>query len=283
MDSLQASDRDPDRLVSTPELAARGLTPHDIDRALADGSLVRLRRGIYATSRPDTPAERHRQRVRATVGELGDATVISHVSAAVWHGLEVPWSELGDAVHVSRQVGGGSRRSRLISHRARIPTECIVEIDGVRLTSVAWTVVDCARLLGFAGGLVVADSALRNRPPGQRTAGLRDRITAVLSAQKGRGAIAVARAVTAYASPLAESGGESVSRAVLKEMGIAEPVLQYEVRTPQGEFVARTDMGWPEDNTVGEFDGALKYGSGTTGGTGAAGRPPRGGGGGVGV
>ncbi|QGF22767.1 hypothetical protein Rai3103_02675 [Raineyella fluvialis] len=65
--------------------------------------------------------------------------------------------------------------------------------------------------------------------------------------------------MTAYASPLAESGGESVSRAVLKEMGIPEPVLQYEIRTPAGEFVARTDMAWPQDRTVGEFDGALKY------------------------
>ena len=35
---------------------------------------------------------------------------------------------------------------------------------------------------------------------------------------------------------------------------------QWVVRTVDGVFVGEVDFGWPELRTVGEFDGAVKYG-----------------------
>ncbi|WOP19001.1 hypothetical protein [Raineyella sp. LH-20] len=115
--------------------------------------------------------------------------------------------------------------------------------------------MDCARTLGFADGLAVVDSALR-LAFGRCT---KEQLVGVLRAQGGRHGIAIARAVVAGASPLAENGGESVSRALLKQQGLPDPVLQYEIRNENGEFVARTDLAWLEARTVGEFDGVQKY------------------------
>jgi hypothetical protein len=37
-------------------------------------------------------------------------------------------------------------------------------------------------------------------------------------------------------------------------------VLQYEVRDARGELRGVCDWCWPERNTMGEFDGRVKYG-----------------------
>jgi hypothetical protein len=56
------------------------------------------------------------------------------------------------------------------------------------------------------------------------------------------------------------SVGESRSRVVLADLGLTPSALQYEITTPSGEFVARTDFAWEEERIVGEFDGRIKYG-----------------------
>lgn len=60
-----------------------------------------------------------------------------------------------------------------------------------------------------------------------------------------------------FADPLAESPGESVSRAVFAEHGLAPPQLQRVITTELGTF--RMDFCWEEDGVVGEFDGRMKY------------------------
>ncbi|SDB98427.1 Transcriptional regulator, AbiEi antitoxin, Type IV TA system [Raineyella antarctica] len=249
----------PNGIITIDQLARCGMTTEEVSRAVRNGSLVRLRRGTYATGLPDDPTARHRQLVEATVPALGESAIISHQSAAVCHGLAVPWSMLDPRIHLTRALGGGNRRPRIVSHVGHIPSDHVTTLDGLRLTSVAWSVVDCARTLGFGGGLAVADSALRLAPQRGDMGQLSALLDSALQQQQGRHGIATARAVVAFASPLPESPGESVSRAVLRQVGLPDPVLQYEIRTPAGVFVARTDMAWPEDNTVGEFDGRLKY------------------------
>ena len=47
---------------------------------------------------------------------------------------------------------------------------------------------------------------------------------------------------------------------ILDRWGLAPSDLQFDVRTPTGAFVGRTDFVWEEQRTVGEFDGRIKYG-----------------------
>ena len=55
-----------------------------------------------------------------------------------------------------------------------------------------------------------------------------------------------------------ESVGESRSRVAIALAGLPAPALQWPVR--YGGAVARTDVGWVAQRTVGEFDGKVKYG-----------------------
>jgi hypothetical protein len=51
-----------------------------------------------------------------------------------------------------------------------------------------------------------------------------------------------------------------MSRVVFAEHSIPLPVPQLKVFDRLGRFVARTDFGWEEEWTLGEFDGKKKYG-----------------------
>lgn len=43
------------------------------------------------------------------------------------------------------------------------------------------------------------------------------------------------------------------------QLGMPCPELQFEVRNPEGRFVARTDFAWPSANVLGEVDGRVRY------------------------
>lgn len=68
-----------------------------------------------------------------------------------------------------------------------------------------------------------------------------------------------ARRVLSFADALAESPGESISRALFEIEGVPRPELHVEVRTAGGSFVGRGDFGWRGPRVIGEFDGAVKY------------------------
>lgn len=242
------------REVVTPGTAlAHGVEGVDLRAATAAGALVRVRYGAYADAAEWAaldPAERYRRVVLAAGRRLRDP-VFSHDSAAVLHGLP----RLGSwppAVHVlvGRRSGGRSTpgvRRHTVSRAAAVSA-----VDGLRCTTPARTVVDLARTWSFAGALVAADHALR--------AGLVDdaALERELERVRGERGSRQARRVLAAASPLAESVGESLSRARVHELGLPLPVLQHEVRDG-GELVARVDFWWPGLRVVGEFDGRLKY------------------------
>ena len=46
----------------------------------------------------------------------------------------------------------------------------------------------------------------------------------------------------------------------MHEAALSPPQLQHDVFTPAGRLVGRTDFCWPEQGTLGEFDGRVKYG-----------------------
>ncbi len=64
------------------------------------------------------------------------------------------------------------------------------------------------------------------------------------------------------ASPLAESAGESFSRAAFQFLGFEQPELQHDF-SDAGGFIGRSDFWWPgregRKGVVGEFDGKAKY------------------------
>jgi hypothetical protein len=216
---------------------------------------ARLRRGAYVDGAlPMDATVRHRLLVHATVAALRRPAVVSHQSAAVLHGLPL-WGVRLDRVHVTRRPPAWNDTSRvLVAHVGRLQDDDVEIIDGVAVTGVVRTALDLARSLPYEAAVVVLDAALHTgRLDGGR---LLERLDDLAG---GPGSRAAARAVR-FADGRSESVGESRSRLLLHRLGVAPSGLQFEVRTPQGRFVAQTDFVWEQQRLVGEFDGRIKYG-----------------------
>lgn len=220
------------------------------------GTLSTLRRGAYVRGAPPERAEHlHLLLVRAALEHLSEAAVVSHVSAAVLHGLPV-WGLPLDRVHVTRpgRRSGGRRGQRVHVHTAGLDRDECETVGGVRVTSVERVLVDLARTIPFEQAVVVADAALFRRlvnPDGLARA--------VQRHPRWPGVPAAGRALR-FADGRSESVGESRSRVAISLAGLPAPVLQWEVRSTSGRLIGRVDFGWPDLATIGEFDGRVKYG-----------------------
>jgi hypothetical protein len=205
---------------------------------------------------------RHRLAVHAAVPRLAPGTVISHVSAAVVHGLPI-WAgpHRGfdvDRVHATRDRRSGARRSTYLDlHAAALDPDEVVAVDGVLVTSVARTVADIARTLPLEPALIPADAALN------RHLVTRAELHRAVDLGGHRRGNTAARRLVAFADGGAESPGESRSRLALHRAGLPAPQTQHEVRTPDGRL-RRVDFWWAcgatGEGVVGEFDGRVKYG-----------------------
>lgn len=227
-------------------------------RRCADGELVSPRSGLFARTPyweglPESDRARH---VLRGLHELHPDWAFCGPSAAALLGLSVS-NHLLREVHLA--VAGSSHWRDAPGIRRHVTsTGELVEKDGIPVTSLERTAFDCMRWLDFREGLVVADSALR-------VGGLaRDELEGYVSQRRGgyRG-IAQARMTAAHADARSESGGESLARAAMWELGFAMPDLQAEVPSPfSGSGVYRVDFRWAlPDGTenYGELDGGEKY------------------------
>jgi hypothetical protein len=239
-----------------PQLLARGYSSDEVQRARRSGELVPIRRGAYlgrGDERLDVPAARHAVLVRATMPTLAPGTVVSHVSAAVLHGLDV-WAIPLDHMHVTRAERSGGRIGSVV-HRHVAPLEPseITSLGGVLVTSLTRTVTDVARTVPFEQAVVVADSAL-DKHETLTSAALE---AALWRATGWPGAPAARRAID-FARRGAKSPGESRSRIAIARAGLPTPQLQFALQLAGS--VALADFGWVDQRAVGEFDGEVKYG-----------------------
>jgi very-short-patch-repair endonuclease len=180
--------------------------------AVAAQEVVRIGRGLYAL-----PAL-HRDRADEAAA-LRARGVLSHVSAARWHGLSLKNEPERPVVTVprNRNVPIEVRDSTDVRY-GKLPAE---DVDGL-VTTPLRTVIDCARSLPFDEALAVADSAL-NRG-------------AVSAEQLEAGAAASPRTGRPQAMRVAETADgraanafESVVRAISTEVPALHLVPQVEI------------------------------------------------------
>lgn len=248
-------------IVTTSELVAAGFAVRDIRTLLRHEVLVGISRGVYA--RADLAADMaatgerraHLLRAAAAVAVSRPNSVISHVDAALLHGLALLDRPDFRAVAVTRsRRAGGSRTGRpgISLHLASLPSRDVTLVQGIPVTSAERTVVDLARALPFAAGLVTADSALFQE---KTTAG---RLYRVVGDCKGWPGIATAREVVDFSHPGGESPLESISRVAFRDGGLPPPVLQAWIQGNR-RLIGRVDFLWDEQRTIAEADGAMKY------------------------
>jgi hypothetical protein len=246
-----------DDILTTRDLLDGGYDKGELQRLVRRGSLQRLRRGAYvrtaAAPPPASREEQHRRLVAAVTARTGPEAVVSHGSAAVLHGLPV-WSGSIEQVHVTRSRSNGAKvRGGVAVHGATLPPAHVADVDGVRVTALARTVVDLARTLPIEQAVAAGDRAV--------TLGLDFAdVDSVLLAMEQWPGIRQARRVVDFLDGRSESVGESVSRVRIWEQGLPIPIPQREIYDAEGTMIARVDFAWDRHRTVGEFDGRVKYG-----------------------
>lgn len=151
-----------------------------------------------------------------------------------------------------------SHRSDSQFFRTIVVTDDAVEcVDGMRLTSLARTVADCLRVMDFRSALAIADSALRVGHLDQDAL-----IQGIEDACARMPNISEVRHIVKLADARAESGGESIARATMLELGIAPPDLQRPFDNPVVPTEPyRVDFTWEVVGgcVLGELDGFEKY------------------------
>lgn len=236
---------------------SQGYSNSEIARLVRAEAVLPLRAGAYlqpAHAAELEPLERYRLLIAATMTKVTRPAVISHESAAAWHGLLLPRDERRQ-VHVTRRPPARSgARPTLCCHAAELEEDEIVLVNGYHVTSLTRTVADLARSLDYVSAVCLADDALHRRlitPMGlTEAAQRRPRVP------DGR----QLRRVAAFADGRSESPGESRSRIVLAGLDLPPINLQVDVRDSHGRVIARTDFGIPDLRVYGEFDGQVKYG-----------------------
>jgi hypothetical protein len=235
-----------------PDLLREGFSDGELRRLRRAGTLCPVRRGAYVHGPPpDDVVAAHVLRIQAAREYLSGEAVVSHVSAAVLHRLPI-WGLSLARVDVTRPGRcRGGRRGGLVHVRTNTldPAE-VVQLGGVPVTSLERTVVDVARSVPFAQGVVAADGAHA------RDDWDVERAWALLGVMRRWPGAPGARRVLEFADGASESVGESRSRLLIAAAGLPDPVLQWTVPGTRH----RVDFAWPEHHLVGEFDGRVKYG-----------------------
>lgn len=242
------------------ELAAAGLSNRAVRTLVRKAVLVDVSRGVYA--RAELAAEvkaasAHGERLlrAAAAAVSGRGTAISHVDAALVHGLALLDGPDNRPITVTSSPRLGGRRTGragLARHVARLPKPHVNFVKGIPVTSVERTVIDLARSLPFAAGVVTADSALFQR---KTTAARLSRVVGDCRRWPG---ITRATRVVDFSHPGAESPLESISRVAFRDGGLPPPVLQAWILGNRGT-IGRVDFLWEEQRTIAEADGAMKY------------------------
>jgi len=245
--------------------------PHDRRRRAEltararDGELVRVRRGVYLPSpHAATQVREHwlLAQVRGVVDDLTTPFWVSHDTAALLWGC---WTwRLPPFVHttqlanprIERQLDATVRR-----HRTALPLRDRAILDGVPLTSLERTVVDCARSLPLERSLVVVDSALRMGAD-------RRVVEQVFEESRGKSGVVRARRALELADPRSASPGETLVRLAATLGGMPTPRPQVPVTTARGRYVV--DLAWVDVRVAIELDGAVKYAYGDAGEAGRA-------------
>ncbi len=245
-------------LVTTAQIKSGVKSSNQIRTLVRRGAIVRIGRGVYvqlATARAlsATPKGGHVLRAAAAVVQAGRGAVVSHRSAAVFHGIDLI-GRPGNLVTITARPNGGRKGTANVHlYTTPLPVNHVTDKLGVPVTTVARTVIDLARTLTFAEGVMAADSAIRRRLTSKSD------LRAVLATCPGRRGVVQASRVVGFANGNAESALEPIARVAFHDCGLPAPALQVWIAGPKGDVIGRVDFYWEQYKTIAEVDGAMKY------------------------
>ena len=222
--------------------------PALVDKALRRGQIVRIHRGIYTEGEPPDDRERARAACETVTGALA---VASHRTAARVLGLEVPAGG-PDEVTIPR-CERRPHRTDLRFHTSVLAPDDVVDLDGLRLTSVARTLIDLARTEEEYRAVWAIERAL------WRKVVTTEALDEALRRARGTPRILRARRLIAAARPQSGSPLETAGRLALVEDGLEEPEVQMPITRADGKN-AFVDLAYRRQRKGLEFDGRSEHG-----------------------
>ncbi len=231
-------------------------------RAVNAGSEQRVGRGAYfpVSSWEQLDArEQYLVRVHAIARTRRNPPVLSHWSAAALHGLPLVGDWPMEVHTIVGPTSGGRSRHHVIKHSIRLDDADVTELDGLRVTTVARTILDIAVTGSFMVAVTMADRAIHvdrfRRTPALTT---KSELRELWAARLPFRGSARSWEVIDFAETRADSPIESVSRVNMRVIGCPRPQLQVPFSDYQGR-IGETDFYWPEFEVIGEADGDVKY------------------------
>jgi very-short-patch-repair endonuclease len=234
-------------VLTAQQLATVGIGADGVRRRLAAGRLHLLHRGVYAWGHPAIDVRGKRL---AAVGGAGPGAVLSHRTAADAWGLRTY-----NGARIDVLVPNGTRRTlaRVRIHQTRtLHPEDVDELDGIPITSVARTIVDCAATATEHDIERMVHEAEVRRILDTRA------IERALSRRPNARNAALVRAAISTSSPgPTRRDLEHRFLALVRCYGLDTPRLNTGVETRLG--VLEVDALWSERKLVVELDGAATH------------------------
>lgn len=253
-------------LISSRRLSDEGWSSRTLRSAIDDRRLHRVRRGWYvehARWMNLRPESRHRAEVlAAALSSAGSEPIFSHVSAAVLWGLPL-YRLRPERVHVLTPPDQRHSTHDILRHEGALPDSDVVEIDGIRCTSLGRTVFDVIRTVTPEAALAAADAALAllGGDPWDYDEAAADALLGELLLRTqwpGARGIRQARRIIELADGRAQLPLESVTRYRLHQLGFARPRLQVPIERG-GDARYWMDIAIDQSQTFIECDGLDKY------------------------
>ncbi|MDL5155762.1 type IV toxin-antitoxin system AbiEi family antitoxin domain-containing protein [Actinomycetospora termitidis] len=240
---LRALLRRQDGVIALAQAIAHGISAKTVRRLVASGRWRRLAHCVYQDA---THENTLRARVRAVMLSLGDHAVLVGEAAAWWWGLQ-------DQAPTRIEVAVGHdchRRPRpdTILIRRTVPDRECGRRDGLRVTTVAATVLDAAAVLGTDRGARLMDRALQRGRVSLET------LRRLQVRRSGRRGAPITARLIALASGGAVSEAERLVQSVLLLAGILGWVANFPIDVP-GYGRARVDLAFREQKVIVEVDG----------------------------
>lgn len=216
--------------------------------------MVRVLPGVYRDARaatdPVSVQDRQLEAIAASAWKLHPDDVISHFSAATLWGLCS--TSTSTVVHWTVSTPGRRAPKGIKIHYTPLAQMHRTRLNGLLVTSLERTAVDCMRELSPPWGLALVDSAMR--------LGLnRDEAHRIVSESPNRRGRKKVRALLELATSAADSPPESVVRLCAINAGVGEVVAQYRVNSRGTYYLI--DVAIPELRLALEYDGRDKYSS----------------------
>ena len=235
-------------VVTRTQASALGFDPDRIQRRLGSGRWVQVHESVYRVHGASDSID---QRRLAALLAVGPSAAASHRAAADMYGL---WRSTPPVTEITTTRLQSPELDGVIVHRLTdLHERWVTQVDGVRCTTVARTLVDLGAVLAAADVARCLDRAL-----GRNLVTIDSVETArkAVARQGRRGAGVIRRVLAPHldCEPVAGVFEARMAR-LLATQGLPLAVPEYEVWSAGGEFVARVDFAYPELKLAIEVDG----------------------------